>query len=136
MNFPSLIERARKPVLYAVCGGSGVALDFLIFAACVGSGLSPQIANLAGYTAGTVLSFVLNRAITFRVFDAPVRRLASFFAVAGGGYVCSAIVIFVLVDGIGVGPFLAKAVAIVAASVLQFVLNTLITFRPAGERRA
>lgn len=121
----------RKLVLYGVCGGSGVALDFFLYSMLLLAGVWYQIANIVGYIAGTLLSFVLNRAITFQVRDAPLRRLAMFLGVAAIGYTLSIAILWLLVDQLAVGPLMAKAVSLVAVVVTQFGLNYLITFRSA-----
>ncbi|MDI3337227.1 GtrA family protein [Defluviimonas aestuarii] len=119
----------RQFALYVICGGSGVALDFGLYSALVASGTWHHAANIAGYAAGTLLSFVLNRAITFGVMDAALRRLAIFFGVAGLGYLSSTGVLLVLIDLMQVNPFLAKAASIIVVIAVQYTLNARVTFR-------
>lgn len=121
----------HKLFLYALCGGSGVALDFLVFSGLVSVGVWYQLANITGYASGTVLSFFLNRAITFGVRDAPIRRFASFVAVAGVGYLVSSAALWALVEQAGLNPVVAKAASLVIVLATQFTLNSLITFRQA-----
>lgn len=122
----------RKLFLYAVCGGSGVALDFLAYSLLVAGGVWYQLANIIGYALGTCLSFVLNRAITFGVKNAPVRRFLSFIGVAAFGYLVSSILLWALVEAMHVEPIIAKAMTLFAVLVIQFSLNSLITFRTAA----
>lgn len=135
-----MIERVppafRKLVLYAVCGGCGVLLDLGVYTGLVMMGVWYQMANLAGYASGTLLSFVLNRAITFQVKDAPLRRLGMFIMVAVAGYTVSTGVLWLLVEQLGVGPLLSKLVTLVIVLALQFTLNSLITFRADAPTRA
>jgi putative flippase GtrA len=112
-----------------VCGGSGVTLDFLAFSGLVYLGVWYQLANIVGYAAGTLLSFFLNRAITFGVYDAPVRRFLSFAGVAVVGYVISSAVLWLLVERLGIHPMVAKIMTLFVVLATQFSLNTLITFR-------
>lgn len=122
----------RKLVLYAICGGSGVVLDFGAYALLVAGGVWYQIANIVGYALGTCLSFFLNRAITFGVKDAPVRRFLSFMSVAAFGYLVSSGLLWMLVELARVDAILAKILTLVAVLVIQFSLNSLITFRSAA----
>lgn len=122
----------RQLFLYAICGGSGVALDFGAYALLVAGGVWYQIANIVGYALGTSLSFFLNRAITFGVKDAPVRRFLSFIIVAAFGYLVSSGLLWMLVDLANVDAILAKILTLVAVLAIQFSLNSLITFRRAG----
>lgn len=129
-------ESLRKLVLYAMCGGSGVALDFITYALLVQIGIWYQAANIVGYALGTLLSFVLNRAITFKVMDAPARRLAVFLSVALVGYSLSFAALWLLIEQLHVGELLAKAATLILVLIVQFSLNSLITFRASeGARR-
>ncbi len=124
-------ERFRQFFLYALCGGSGVTFDFLLYVALVTSGVGYQFANLLGYAGGTILSFLLNRVITFGVLDAPLLRFAGFLTVAGIGYVCSAAVLWVMIDRYSVNEIASKICAIIVVVVVQYTLNARFTFRRA-----
>lgn len=127
LNSPALLQF----VLYALCGGSGVALDFVLFSLLVHAGFWYQFANLAGYVGGTLLSFVLNRAFTFKVFDRPLLRLAVFCGVAFTGYLVSTAMLWWMIEGLLLHPILAKLLTLGVVLVLQFSLNRLITFKSA-----
>lgn len=125
-------KHAKQFVLYVICGMAGVSIDFSIYTLLLYAGVWYQTANVAGYAAGTVLSFLLNRWITFRVFSAPIRRLLSFFGVAFVGYLSSAATLWVLIEGAGTNPLLAKALGLIVVLAVQYTLNSLITFRPSA----
>ena len=122
-------EDVRKLVLYAVCGGSGVVLDFAIYTALLTLEINYQAANACGYVAGTLLSFVLNRHFTFQTYDNTLRRLAMFFAAAGVGYLISTVALWLLIDHVGLNPLLAKIATLGVVLIVQFSLNRAITFR-------
>lgn len=124
-----LPPKFRRFALYVLCGGSGVVLDFALYSLLVSAGLWYHAANIAGYAAGTILSFFLNRSITFGVLDAPMRRLAAFLGVAAIGYLSSTLVLLVLIETLGVNPFAAKAASILVVIAVQFTLNARFTFR-------
>ena len=68
-------------LLYCVIGASGVTLDFGIYSLPVKTRLLDyQAANAVGYSSGTLLSFILNARLNFRVTDKISLRLISFFA--------------------------------------------------------
>lgn len=127
--FQRLPPGLRRFALYVLCGGTGFALDFALYSLLIYWGVWYQCANVVGYAVGTMVSFALNRAITFRVMDAPMRRLATFFVVAFVGYVLSSLALFGMVDGLGIHPLIAKILSLVVVVATQFTLNTLITFR-------
>ena len=85
MDLATFAFRARTLLLYALCGGGGVVLDFILYGLLIHVGIYYQVANAIGYATGTLLSFTLNRVFTFKVFDNPVRRLVIFVAVAAAG---------------------------------------------------
>jgi putative flippase GtrA len=113
---------------YCVCGGSGVLSDVLLFRLLVGIGLNYQLANACGYLAGTLLSFFLNRVITFGVLDKTGQRLLVFLLVALCGYLASSLLLWLLVDVAQQDPFWAKLATLPLVVALQFGLNRKITF--------
>ncbi|MFT3729299.1 MAG: GtrA family protein [Terricaulis sp.] len=122
----------RQFVTYAFCGGMGVALDFGVFSLLVRAGFFYQFANIVSYACGTLLSFVLNRAITFRVMDAPLKRLAVFLAVAAAGYALSLLSLYALVEWAHSDTLLAKGISIVVVVLTQYTLNSRVTFKKAA----
>jgi len=135
MDLASLAFRARTMLLYTLCGGGGVLLDFLLYGLLLHVGAHYQVANAVGYAAGTLLSFTLNRVFTFKMRDAPFRRLVIFFAVAAAGLSLSWLVLQILVGQFGLHPLLAKAATLLIVLAFQFTLNSAVTFRPHGATR-
>ncbi|MEQ1531824.1 MAG: GtrA family protein [Methylococcales bacterium] len=116
-------------LLYCVCGGIGVATDYSAFYFIFTLTGRYQEANAIGYLAGTLVSFVLNRKITFGVRDQLFRRLALFLGVASLGFLTSALLLWGIVDILKIDARLAKLITLPVVVVLQFSLNRLITFR-------
>jgi putative flippase GtrA len=121
-------------LLYCVCGGLGVSTDFSVFWLLVGHGVGHQAANVAGYMGGTLLSFFLNRRITFGVKSNVMRRLTLFFGVAAVGFSTSALMLWMLVDVAGMDPRLAKLLTLPVVVLIQFTLNRRFTFSNAPQR--
>jgi len=121
----------RQFLLYCLCGGLGVSTDYAVFYLAVTAGLWYQGANLAGYVAGTLLSFALNRVLTFGMRDRVMQRLAMFLGVAAVGFGASAIMLWLLVQQFGVDPRIAKLLTLPMVVVLQFTLNRRLTFNAA-----
>lgn len=118
-------------LLYCLCGGLGVSTDYLVFYLSVTAGLWYQGANLLGYLAGTLLSFALNRVLTFKMRDRVAQRLAMFLGVAAIGFGASAAMLWVLVQLLGVDARMAKLLTLPMVVVLQFTLNRRLTFNAA-----
>lgn len=126
----------RQFILYCLCGGLGVSTDYLIFFLSVTAGLWYQGANLLGYLAGTLLSFALNRVLTFGMRDRVAQRLAMFLGVAAIGFGASAALLALLVDVFNIDPRIAKLLTLPMVVVLQFTLNRKLTFNAAQRAAA
>lgn len=124
-----MTRTAPQFLRYLACGGTGVGVDYATFLALGAVGLHYQAANIAGYALGTLVSFLLNRLLTFKIHDQVGRRLALFFAVAGIGWAASALLLLLLVGWAGLDEALAKAATLPMVAILQFTLNRRITFR-------
>jgi putative flippase GtrA len=118
-------------LLYCLCGGLGVSTDYVVFYLSVTAGLWYQGANLLGYLAGTLLSFALNRVLTFKMRDRVAQRLLMFLGVAAVGFCASAALLWVLVQLLDVDPRIAKLLTLPLVVVLQFSLNRRLTFNAA-----
>lgn len=119
-------------LLYCICGGIGVSTDYLIYYASLHLGLWYQYANVLGYGCGTVVSFFLNRVITFGTTNRTAQRFALFVMVAAVGFTASAVMLWVLVAQLSVDATIAKLLTLPAVVAIQFLLNRSITFRDAG----
>jgi putative flippase GtrA len=127
--------RLRQLFLYAVCGGTGVLTDLILYTALIHYGVNYQVANAAGYATGTLASFFLNRHFTFQVYDKAFRRLALFFGTALIGYLASSALLWVLVSVQSYPPLLSKIATLAVVLVLQFTLNRAVTFRASTDNR-
>lgn len=115
-------------LLYCLCGGIGVTTDYLIYYSALTFGLWYQAANVLGYLSGTLVSFFLNRKITFGVHDKLAHRLAIFLGVAAIGFSASALMLWLMVDVISVDARIAKLLTLPVVVIIQFSLNRRITF--------
>jgi len=126
-----LASPARRPaLLYALFGCIAAGSDLLIFTILVEAELLPvRPANILSVSCGILISFVLNRAFTFKVRDRVLRRLAGFFAVGLLGLALSDLVIGALTGWADLWPPLAKLLSIPLVFLLQYNVNRLVTFR-------
>ncbi len=132
----ALLALARKHqqfLLYCVCGGSGVLTHALLYAALLHLGVRYTIANALGYASGTLLSFALNRAITFKMHDQTARRLLLFVATAGLGFLASHGLLLLLVEVAQLPKLLALLPVIPSVVILQFALNKRFAFQEVSK---
>lgn len=126
----NLLRQNRQFLLYCVIGFSGVGLDFGIYSLLVKTGtLDYQAANAVGYASGTLLSFILNAKLNFRVTDKIALRLLSFFSVAFLGWLVSAGLLHLLIGRFGGNKYFSKAATLVVVVLLQYNLNRWLSFR-------
>lgn len=116
-------------LFYCLCGGIGVVADYIVYYTALSSGVWYQLANVFGYFSGTLVSFFLNRKLTFDIHDQVLRRLMVFFGVAAIGFSASALLLWLLVEAISVDARVAKLLTLPLVVALQFSLNRSITFR-------
>ena len=62
-----LFSRFRRAISFSLIGIVNTGVDFLVFMICYSCfALAPGVSHTAGYAAGVVCSFILNRSITFK----------------------------------------------------------------------
>jgi len=128
-----ILLQKKQFLLYCVIGASGVTLDFGIYSLLVKTRLLDyQAANAAGYSSGTLLSFILNARFNFRVTDKIPLRLVSFFSIAFLGWLVSAGLLHLLIGRFNFDKYLSKFATLIVVVLLQYNLNRLLSFRKAS----
>lgn len=126
----NILLQKNQFLLYCIIGFSGVAFDFGIYSLLVKTrALNYQAANALGYASGTLLSFILNARLNFRVADKIALRLLSFCGVALLGWLVSAMLLSMLIGNYGLNMYISKLATLVVVVLLQYNLNRLLSFR-------
>jgi dolichol-phosphate mannosyltransferase len=140
-DFPRVRVRVRaglrKPsnwmqlVRFGVVGASGYVVNLAIFALLVhAASLDYKLAAVAAFVVALSNNFVWNRLWTFRASDGHAGFQAVRFCVVSlVAFGFNLIVLYMLVEGLGVSEVPAQAFAIAAATPLNFVGNKLWSFR-------
>jgi putative flippase GtrA len=129
LRFKMNLKNLKQFLTYCLCGGLGVTFDYFSFYLTLSFGFWYQAANVIGYSAGTLLSFFLNRMITFHVYDKVIKRMLLFFVVALIGFFASAILLWFMVDRMLISAKLAKLLTLPVVVIIQFSINRWITFK-------
>ncbi|MEU1593729.1 GtrA family protein [Streptomyces sp. NPDC005708] len=117
-------QMLRQLVRYTVIGGSGVALDMVVFLLLHNwAGMNEQIANVLSTTLAITNNFILNALFTFERRDRLVMRFLRFYAVGLTGIVFTDLLFLVFTDALGIDANLVKAGSLPLVLALQFVLN-------------
>ena len=119
-------------VRFGVVGGSGFAVNLAVFWLLVHpAGQDYRLANVAAYLVAVTNNFALNRAWTFRQDAAGGHagfQAARFFAVSLIAQLVALAILEGLVVGLDVPKLGAQAIAILAATPLNFLGNKLWSF--------
>ncbi len=118
-------------VRFAAVGASGYVINLAVFTLLVhGAAFDKGIAATAAFIVALSNNFVWNRRWTFRAGDGHAGfQAARFCVVSLSAFAFNLIVLYTLVDGLGVAEVPAQAIAIAAATPLNFVGNKLWSFR-------
>ncbi|MGW1041236.1 GtrA family protein [Streptomyces sp. NPDC002547] len=117
-------QMLRQLARYTVIGGSGVALDMVVFLLLHNwAGMNEQIANVLSTTLAITNNFILNALFTFERRDRLVVRFLRFYAVGLTGIVLTDLLFLVFTDALGIDANYVKAGSLPLVLALQFVLN-------------
>jgi dolichol-phosphate mannosyltransferase len=127
----------RKPhnwlqlMKFCAVGASGYVVNLCVFAACVELlALHHLVAATAAFAVAVLNNFWWNRHWTFRARGGRAGfQAARFFTVSVGAFVFAAAVLELLVSVVGVAELPAQAIAIIAATPLNFIGNKMWSFR-------
>lgn len=121
---------------YAVVGLlSNVAL-YLVYLGLTAVGVGHKTAMTLSYVAGTLQTFLFNRAWTFQHTGAVPRSLGRYLAAYLGSYVLNLGVLYLFVDRLGLPHAVVQGVAILGIAVLLFVVQRSWVFPAARHREA
>jgi putative flippase GtrA len=118
-------------VRFGAVGATGYAVNLGVFALCVHIlGIDYRVAAVLAFVVSVANNFWWNRHWTFGAKqDHPVGQGARFFAVSLLAFGFSYLILVGLVSGVGLSKVLAQAIAIAAATPLNFVGQKLWSFR-------
>jgi len=125
-----LYRKFRHLILYGIIGSSSALLDFLVFTLLTEVfGVYYLIANCISVTCGLTNSFILNRKYNFKVTDKTLKRAVMFFVVGYCGLALNSTLLYVFINFAHFSIPVSKLCAMAIEVILQFVVNSLVTFR-------
>ena len=119
-------------VRFGVVGLSGYVVNLAVFAALVhGAGADYRLAATLAFLVAVANNFLWNRSWTFRARGGHAGfQAARFLTVSVAAFLFNLALLFGLVEGAGLAEVPAQALAIAAATPLNFLGNKLWSFRP------
>lgn len=121
-NFSQLIK-------YVLIGVLGLVVDFGIYMILTHFNVNVEIANMISSTCGIINNFFWNSYTNFKVHDRIVLRFISYFVVGQITTVFTTVSLFVFATKLGFPYLIVKIVATFVATLIQFVINKIVTFR-------
>ncbi len=130
-NHRKLMERFGK---WLVVGATGTVVDFtILFVLVERMGLYPLIAQAIAFTCAVVNNYILNRTWTFGDIKhkGPAVQFMQFFIVSILGLLTRTLIMYTLLEWLGIWYRIAWAIAIIVVLIWNFFANLVWTFREA-----
>lgn len=123
----------QQLIKYLLIGVSASAIDVILFLVLFNLvGTSTLVAHSVSVPAAVLFSFFVNARHNFKTTDHTALRLLSFIMVCTVGYAAGYVVI-VAVANAGLSENIGKIVSLPVVFVIQYILNSRITFRASGQ---
>ena len=116
-------------VKYVLIGVLGLVVDFGIYTILTHFKMNVEIANIISSTCGIINNFLWNSYTNFKVHDRMILRFISYFIVGQITTVFTTISLFVFVTKLGYPHLMVKVIATFMVTLIQFVINKVVTFR-------
>ena len=120
-------------VKYVLIGVLGLVVDFGIYTILTHFKMNVEIANIISSTCGIINNFLWNSYTNFKVHDRMILRFISYFIVGQITTVFTTVSLFIFVNKLGYPHLIVKIVATFVATLIQFVINKVVTFRKAKK---
>lgn len=116
-------------VKYVLIGVLGLVVDFGIYTILTHFKMNVEIANIISSTCGIINNFLWNSYTNFKVHDRMILRFISYFIVGQITTVFTTFSLFIFVTKLGYPHLMVKVIATFMATLIQFVINKVVTFR-------
>jgi putative flippase GtrA len=123
----------RTIVRFGIVGAITTTLDFVLFATLVGMTAQPVISNVASYSCGLVVSYLLNRAWTFGV-DGNLAQALKFLLFICTGLLLSTVLVALMT--MAIAPITAKLISVPIVFFWNYFTSRYLVFQPAPRTRA
>lgn len=120
-------------VKYVLIGVLGLVVDFGIYTILTHFKMNVEIANIISSTCGIINNFLWNSYTNFKVHDRMILRFISYFIVGQITTVFTTVSLFIFVTKLDYPHLIIKIVATFVATLIQFVINKVVTFRKAKK---
>ncbi len=125
-----LFQAHKKVVIYFVFGSTAALVDLVIYLILYNIfNIEAVISTIISISLATIVGFVLNALINFKVEDKMLLRFASYSATSGIGMAISSLMLYVLHDLEGLDGNIIKIISLPIIFLVQYFINSRISFR-------
>lgn len=126
-------EGFEQLIKYVLIGILGLVVDFGTYWILTDININVEIANMISSTCGIINNFFWNSYANFKVHDKLLLRFLSYFLVGQITTVFTTVSLFIFATKLGFAHLIVKVIATFVATLIQFVVNKVITFRKSGN---
>lgn len=121
-------------VKYVLIGVLGLVVDFGVYTILTHFKMNVEIANIISSTCGIINNFFWNSYANFKVHDRLILRFVSYFLVGQITTIFTTISLFIFATKMGFPYLIVKIIATFVATLIQFIINKIITFRKSKNK--
>ncbi|MDB6229794.1 GtrA family protein [Lactobacillus amylovorus] len=121
-------------VKYVLIGILGLIVDFGVYTVLTHFTINVEIANIISSTCGIINNFFWNSYANFKVHDRLILRFISYFLVGQITTIFTTISLFIFATKMGFPHLIVKIIATFVATLIQFIINKIITFRKSKNK--
>ncbi|MDB6232779.1 GtrA family protein [Lactobacillus amylovorus] len=121
-------------VKYVLIGVLGLVVDFGVYTILTHFKMNVEIANIISSTCGIINNFFWNSYANFKVHDRLILRFISYFLVGQITTIFTTISLFIFATKMGFPHLIVKIIATFVATLIQFIINKIITFRKSKNK--
>jgi putative flippase GtrA len=120
----------RRFLRFAVVGGSNGVVTVGVYTLLLALGIAYPVAAIVGYGAGILNGYTWNRLWTFETGSFHLPEFSRYVVVQGSGLLLNLLLLYVLIDRLGVARGLSEILSIVPVVLLTYIFNRWWTFQP------
>lgn len=121
-------------VKYVLIGILGLVVDFGVYTILTHFKMNVEFANIISSTCGIINNFFWNSYTNFKVHDRLILRFISYFLVGQITTIFTTISLFIFATKMGFPHLIVKIIATFVATLIQFIINKIITFRKSKNK--
>lgn len=125
-----LFQKYKKVVIYFIFGSTAASVDLIGYLVLFNFfNITAIISTVISISLATVVGFVLNALINFKVNDKLLLRFASYSATSGIGMVISSLILYIFHNLQGFDGNVVKIISLPIIFLVQYLVNSKISFR-------